>query len=55
MPPLESERDGEVVRVEPTGPLLVHIGAATELAVDAAIAGAGIINCLFIDFVKASA
>ena len=30
---------GEVVRVDPSGPLLVSIGAATDLAVDAAIAG----------------
>jgi DNA-binding transcriptional LysR family regulator len=43
MPPWEFERDGEVVRVEPTGPLLVQIGAATDLTVDAAIAGTGII------------
>jgi DNA-binding transcriptional LysR family regulator len=42
----EFERDGEVVRVDPSGPLLVQIGAATDLAVDAAIAGTGII-CLF--------
>jgi DNA-binding transcriptional LysR family regulator len=43
MPPWEFEREGEVVRVEPTGPLLVQIGAATDLTVDAAIAGTGII------------
>jgi len=46
MPAWEFERDGEVVRVEPTGPLLVSMGTATDLAVEAAIAGAGII-CLF--------
>jgi DNA-binding transcriptional LysR family regulator len=46
MPPWEFERDGEVVRLEPTGPLLVSMGTATDLAVDAAIAGTGII-CLF--------
>src|SRR5258705_9021665 len=39
----EFERDGEVISVEPTGPLLVSVGAATDLAVDAAIAGTGII------------
>jgi len=44
MPPWEFERDGEVVRVEPTGPLLVSIGGAVDLAVDAAIAGTGIIS-----------
>ena len=44
MPPWEFEREGEVVRVEPTGPLLVRVGAATDLAVDAAVAGTGIIH-----------
>src|SRR5262249_1386202 len=43
MPPWEFERNGEVVRVDPTGPLLVSMGSATDLAVDAAIAGTGII------------
>lgn len=42
--PWEFERDGEVVRIEPTGPLLVSLGTATDLAVDAAIAGTGIIS-----------
>jgi DNA-binding transcriptional LysR family regulator len=49
MPPWEFERAGEVVRIEPTGPLLVSMGTATDLAVDAAIAGVGII-CLFDDW-----
>ncbi|WP_438005146.1 LysR family transcriptional regulator [Sorangium sp. So ce321] len=40
----EFERDGEVVRVEPAGPLLVSAGAAIDLAVDAAIAGVGVIQ-----------
>ncbi len=44
MPPWEFERDGEEVRVDPTGPLIVRIGGATDLAVDAAIAGTGIIG-----------
>lgn len=43
MAPWEFERDGEVIRVDPEGPLLVRIGTATDLAVDAAIAGVGII------------
>src|ERR1700689_546095 len=43
MAPWEFERDGELVKVDPTGPLLVQIGAATDLMVDAAIAGTGII------------
>jgi len=46
MPPWEFERDGEVVRLEPTGPLLVSMGTATDLAVEAALAGTGVI-CLF--------
>jgi DNA-binding transcriptional LysR family regulator len=50
-PPWEFERDGEIVRVEPTGPLLVSIGTATELAVDAAIAGTGVIS-LFEDWLR---
>jgi DNA-binding transcriptional LysR family regulator len=47
----EYERDGEVVKVEPTGPLIVSVGAATELIVDAAIAGSGII-ALFEDWLR---
>lgn len=41
--PWEFERDGEVVRVEPTGPLLVSVGAS-DLAVSAAIAGTAIVT-----------
>ena len=37
------ERDGEVVRVDPTGPLLVGT-SASDLAVSAAIAGIGIVS-----------
>jgi DNA-binding transcriptional LysR family regulator len=51
MTPWEFERDGEVVRVEPTGPLIVRAGGATDLAVDAAIAGTGIV-CLFEDWLR---
>ncbi len=47
----EFERDGTVVRVDPTGPLLVRIGPATDLAVDAAIAGTGIVY-LFEDWLR---
>ena len=43
MPPWEFERDGERVVVEPTGPLLVQVGTTSDLAVDAAIAGTGVI------------
>lgn len=47
----EFERNNEVVRVEPAGPLLVSVGAATDLAVDAAVAGTGIIT-LFEDWLR---
>ena len=47
----EFECDGEVVRVDPQGPLLVRIGATTDLAVEAAIAGTGIV-CLFEDWLR---
>jgi DNA-binding transcriptional LysR family regulator len=39
----EFERDGEVVRVDPAGPLIVRTGVAADLAVAAAIAGTGIV------------
>ncbi|OWV89170.1 LysR family transcriptional regulator [Rhizobium sp. R635] len=47
--PWEYERDGEVMRVEPSGPLIVRVGGATDLSVDAAISGIGII-CVFEDW-----
>ena len=47
----EFERDGEVVKLDPTGPLVVRVGAATDLAVDAAVAGCGVIN-LFEDWLR---
>jgi DNA-binding transcriptional LysR family regulator len=50
-PPWEFERKGKVVQVDPTGPLLVGIGGAIDLAVDAAIAGTGIIY-LFEDWLR---
>jgi DNA-binding transcriptional LysR family regulator len=50
-PTWEFERDGEVVQVEPTGPLIVSIGGATDLLVDAAIAGTGIV-ALFEDWLR---
>ncbi|MBY3367120.1 LysR family transcriptional regulator [Rhizobium laguerreae] len=49
--PWEFERDGEMVRVDPTGPLIVRVGGATDLAVDAAISGTGIV-CLFEDWLR---
>ena len=51
MAPWEFERDGEVVRVDTSGPLLVQAGVATDLAVDAAIAGTGVIY-LFEDWLR---
>jgi DNA-binding transcriptional LysR family regulator len=47
----EFERDGEAVEVDPTGPLLLSVGTATDLGVDAAIAGTGIIY-LFEDWLR---
>jgi len=44
IPTWEFERDGEVVRVDPLGPLVVQTGAAVDLAVSAAVAGLGIIH-----------
>ncbi|MGA2487076.1 MAG: LysR substrate-binding domain-containing protein [Roseiarcus sp.] len=41
-PAWEFERDGEIVRVDPSGPLLVRLGGGSDLLVDAAIAGVGI-------------
>jgi DNA-binding transcriptional LysR family regulator len=49
--PWEFERAGEVLRVEPGGPLVVSVGAATELAVDMALAGVGILQ-LFEDWLR---
>ena len=49
--PWEFERAGEIVRVEPRGPLIVQVGGATDLAVDAAVAGVGIIS-LFEDWLR---
>jgi len=51
MTPWEFESGGEIIRVDPSGPLLVQAGAAIDLAVDAAIAGTGIIH-LFEDWLR---
>ncbi len=51
MPPWEFERNGEIVRVQPTGPLLVGIGGAADLAVEAGIAGTGIVH-VFEDWLR---
>jgi len=47
----EFARGGEVVRIEPGGPLIVQAGAATDLAVETAIAGVGIVG-IFEDWLK---
>jgi DNA-binding transcriptional LysR family regulator len=49
--PWEFEREGEVVRIDATGPLLVSAGGAVDLAVDAALAGVGIVH-LFEDWLR---
>jgi DNA-binding transcriptional LysR family regulator len=51
MPVWEFERHGEVVRVDPTGPLLLTISAAADLVVACAIAGTGI-TYLFEDWLR---
>jgi DNA-binding transcriptional LysR family regulator len=43
-PPWEFERDGEVVKLDPTGPLEVRLGAGADLVVHAAIAGLGVVH-----------
>jgi len=47
----EFERDGAVVKLDPSGPLIVRVGAGTDLEVDAAIAGSGVIT-LFEDWLR---
>jgi DNA-binding transcriptional LysR family regulator len=47
----EFERDGDVVKLDPTGPLIVSVGAATDLIVDAAVAGSGVVH-LFEDWLR---
>ncbi|MBB3220568.1 LysR family transcriptional regulator [Pseudoduganella umbonata] len=49
--PWEFTRDGETVRVDPQGPLRVRLGAGADLAVNAAVAGAGIVY-LFEDWLR---
>jgi len=51
MTPWEFERDGEVVRVDTTGPLVISVGGGVDLAVEAAMAGVGIL-WLFEDWVR---
>jgi DNA-binding transcriptional LysR family regulator len=44
IPTWEFERDGEIIRVDPAGQLLVRLGAAVDLAVAAAVDGLGVIH-----------
>lgn len=50
-PAWEFERAGETLRIEPSGPLVVRLGGAVDLAVEAALAGSGIIT-LFEDWLR---
>jgi DNA-binding transcriptional LysR family regulator len=51
MPGWEFERDGEQMRIQPGGPLIVQTGTAVDLAVQSAAAGAGVVY-LFEDWLR---
>ncbi|VWX61702.1 putative transcriptional regulator [Burkholderiales bacterium 8X] len=51
MPRWEFEQDGEKLEVDPSGQLIVGLGATADLAVDAAIAGSGVVF-LFEDWLR---
>lgn len=51
MPAWEFERNGEEVIVDPSGPMIVRIGGGTDLAVEAAVGGLGIVH-LFEDWLR---
>ena len=51
LPAWEFEREGETVRIHPTGPLIVQIGTGIDLVVDAAVAGTGLVY-LFEDWLR---
>lgn len=44
MPAYDFERDGEAVSVDPDGPLVVRLGGGLDLAIEAAVAGCGVIQ-----------
>lgn len=48
---MEFERDGEIVRIEPQGPLIASVAGAADLLVDVAVAGGGIVS-LFEDWLR---
>jgi len=49
--PWEFERDTEIVRIEPQGPLIASVSGAVDLLVDVAIAGGGVLH-LFEDWLR---
>lgn len=51
MPLWEYERNGEAISVDPCGPLIVRIGGAIDLAVQAAVDGLGVVY-LFEDWLR---
>jgi DNA-binding transcriptional LysR family regulator len=51
VPPWDFERDGESVRVDPTPRMVVRLGGGADLAVDAAVGGAGVVY-LFEDWLR---
>jgi DNA-binding transcriptional LysR family regulator len=51
MPHWEFQLKNEVVTVDPGGPLIVRAGPGTDLAIDAAIAGCGVVH-LFEDWLR---
>jgi len=51
MPSWDFARDGEAVSVDPGGPLVVRLAGGVDLAVDAALAGCGVIH-LFEDWLR---
>ncbi|WPP01960.1 LysR family transcriptional regulator [Pseudomonas sp. HR96] len=51
MPAWEFEQAGQVINVEPSGPLLVRLGGAVDLAVQAAVDGLGLVY-LFEDWLR---
>jgi DNA-binding transcriptional LysR family regulator len=44
MPTYEFQRDAESVTVDPDGPLIVRLGGGLDLAIEAAVAGCGVIQ-----------
>jgi len=49
--PWEFERNGEIVMIDPPGPLIVNLGAGVEMIVQAALAGTGVVF-LFEDWLR---